>query len=55
MPSVLVSTWLIVAPLPARAPVTLLELNTTQLKVVPGALVGASEITTLVLRPEHIV
>lgn len=53
-PSVEVKTWLIVLPLPATAPDTLVELNTVQLKVVPNTPFGLV-IATLVLAPEQIV
>lgn len=53
-PSVEVSTWLIVAPLPAAAPDTLVEAMTDQLKVVPETPFGLV-MATLVLEPEQIV
>ena len=52
-PSVEVSNWLITAPLPALAPVTLEKLCTVQLKVVPATPLGL-KMATLVLVPEQI-
>jgi hypothetical protein len=49
-----VSTWLIVDPLPAKAPVTLVEVCIVQLKLVPETPLGFV-IAMLVLEPEHIV
>jgi hypothetical protein len=54
MPSVLVKAWLMVAPLPAKAPVTLLLACTVQLKVVPLTVFGFV-IATLVLFPLQMV
>jgi hypothetical protein len=53
-PSVDVSTWLIKFPLPAAAPVTLVELSTTHTKFVPVTPLGFV-METLVLFPEQIV
>ena len=46
-PSVLVNTWPIVAPLPAKAPVTFVLEKTVQVYVVPATLVGVAAIATL--------
>ena len=54
-PSVLVSTWPIVEPAPALAPVTLLEDCTIQLKVVPDTFVGAPLNGKFLLVPLQIV
>ena len=54
MTSVDVSTWLIVDPLPGNAPVTLVDVNIVQLKLVPATPLGL-DIAMLVLKPEHIV
>ena len=53
VPVVDVKAWLIVAPLPAPAPVTLLELCTVQVKVVPATLFGLV-IAIEVVSPEQI-
>jgi hypothetical protein len=54
-PSVDVSTWPMVDPAPALAPVTLLDDCTVQLKVVPDTFVGAALIDKFVLVPLQIV
>ena len=54
-PSVEVSTWPIVEPAPALAPVTFVLLCMVQLKVVPDTFVGAALIGKFVLVPLQIV
>ena len=54
VPSVDVSTWLIVAPDPATAPDTFVDVSTVHVKVVPEIALGFV-IATFVLVPEHIV
>ncbi|MND01687.1 hypothetical protein D3C83_207790 [compost metagenome] len=54
VPLVDVSAWLITAPLPALAPVTLTP-TTVQVKVVPATLLGVERIATLLDCPEQIV
>ena len=54
VPSVDVSTWLIVAPDPATAPDTFVDVSTVHVNVVPDIPLGFV-IATFVLVPEHIV